>query len=119
MERISTIIYEGKKILVIDYSGCKEEAMIELLEAALNYVLIANEKQRVLSIFNSKNYVTSRYVSHLESILPKIDHLIEKNVVVGISTIQQWILKGINLWSTNQIYSFDSRQEALEFLTNE
>lgn len=55
---------------------------------------------------------------HIESEIPKVDNLIEKQAITGISKIQEWILKGLNMWYKRQIYNFATKEEALDFLAD-
>ncbi len=97
-ERLKKIVHKNKEILIIDYSNCKEQGMIELATAAKELILRENKNVLLLSIYNDKNYATPKFVRHIEKELRAAEPLIVKNAVTGISAVQQWIVKGINLW---------------------
>lgn len=117
-ERLRKIVHKNKEILVLDYSDLKEGDMIELVSAARALIQQENKPVLVLSIFNRKNYASRKYIRHLEKELRQIEPLIAKNTVTGISEIQRWIVKGINLWYKNQLHPFDSVDKALDFLVS-
>lgn len=119
MERVRKTYYKEKEILILDYSECKGDGMIKVYEQAKQLVL--NEKKRflILSIFSSKTFVSPEYLRHIEKDILKVDEFIEKQAVIGLSQTQIWILKGINLWYRKKIYSYNSLDEALEFLIKE
>ncbi len=104
--------------MILDYSELKESEMISLLDAAISLVFQNNKPVLVLSILK-KNYITPDFMRHFEKELPKVDHVTERNAIVGLSKVQQWILKAVNLWSKEKIHHFDTREEALDYLVQE
>lgn len=118
MDKPYTIQHKNREVLVIDYSGLKEEGMISLFNSAVAMALKKNESILVLSILK-KNYITPNFMRHFEKELPKVEHITERNAIVGLSQVQQWILKAVNLWSKKTIHHFNTREEALDFLIRE
>jgi hypothetical protein len=117
-DRLKKIVHNNIEVLVIDYSNCKEPDMIELVVSAKELILRENKEVVILSILNNKTYVTPKFIRALETDLRIADHLILRNAVTGISEIQRWIVKGINLWYKTKVHVFDSYDEALEFLVS-
>ena len=116
---LKKIIHKNKEILVLDYSDCKADGMIGLLLAAKEVVIQERKNVLVLSILNKNNYVSPKFMRALESELRQVEHLILKNAVTGISDVQRWIVKGMNLWYRRQLHIFDSVDKALDFLVSE
>jgi len=117
-ERLKKVLHKNTEVLVIDYSNSKEAAMIEIILAARALIVKENKKVLVLSILNDKNYTSPKFIRILEKELKELHHLITKNAVTGISEVQKWLVKGINLWYKTQIHTFDSVDEALDFLVS-
>lgn len=117
-ERLRKEVYKQKEILIIDYSDSKEAGMIETITAAKELILKDNKKVLILSIFNHKNYLSPRFMRHAEKELRDAQHLISKNAITGISDIQRWLVKGVNLWYKDQLHPFDSVDKALDFLVS-
>jgi hypothetical protein len=117
-ERLKKIVHKNKEVLIIDYSNCKESGMIELVTAARELVLRENKDVLLLSIFNDKTYATPKFVRHIEKELRAAEPLIVKNAVTGISAVQQWIVKGINIWYKHKLHPFNSVDDALDFLVS-
>lgn len=91
--------------------------MIEIFERAKSLALAEDKHVVVLNIFNNKTFVSRKFMRHIEQHLLAVDRLIDKQAIIGLSTIQDWILKGMNLWYDTGIRKFDSLNEALDFLT--
>jgi hypothetical protein len=117
-ERLNKVVHKQKEVLVIDYSDSNEAAMIEIIQSAKDLILRENKKVLVLSIFNHKNYASPRFMRQVEKQVRDVEHLISKNAITGISDIQHWIVKGMNLWHKSQLHPFDSVDKALDFLVS-
>lgn len=91
--------------------------MIEVFETAKSLVQIENKHVVVLNVLNENTFINSNFMQHVRQHLPEVEGLVDKQAVIGLTAIQKWIVKGMNLWYERKIYSFDSIDEALEFLT--
>jgi len=117
-QRLTKVVHKQSEVLVIDYSDSNEAGMIEIIQSAKDLILRENKKVLVLSIFNHNNYASPGFMRQVEKQVREVEHLISKNAITGISDIQQWIVKGMNLWHKNQLHPFDSVDKALDFLVS-
>lgn len=118
MDRVRKMTFNGTEILILDYSGGSGEKLIAIFEEARKLALAENKPCAILSIFDHKTFISPSFVRHVETHLGEVDHLIDKQAIIGLSKIQEWILKGVNLWYRRQILSFETKEKALEYLTN-
>jgi hypothetical protein len=118
MEPVRKITFQDKEILLLDYSGHTGDGLIEIFDRAKKIALSDNKKVLLLNIFNPRHYITSKFIRHMEREMGEVEHLIAKNAVIGLSDMQQWILKGVNLWLKKKIHHFSSEEKALSFLVS-
>jgi hypothetical protein len=118
MDSVRLMRYKDKEILVIDYSGCKGDQMIAQADRAKALLLTENRSFPILSIFDNKTFVSPEFMRHIEKIVPELESFIEKQAIVGISLVQGWILKGMNMWYKTQVQPFNTTEEALEYLVS-
>src|SRR5262245_34787173 len=102
MNGVSKKEYLDKEILVIDYSDCKEAEMIERLMYAKELLQRENKPMRVLCLLNNKNYATPNFLRSVERVNTEVPELILKQAVVGLSSVQKMILKGLNLFTVKR-----------------
>ena len=117
MEKVRKIRHKDKEVLVVDFSDCRGEKMIELFDRAKLLMLTENKHFVILNIFNNKTFIPPNFIRHIEQNIGGVDELIDKQAIIGLSTIQEWILKGMNLWYHKTIKNFDSLDKALDYLT--
>jgi patatin-like phospholipase/acyl hydrolase len=118
MKKVRKTQYHDREILTVDYREANGDRMIEVFNEAKVLVSAENKKVLILNLFNNKNHITPNFIRHLEREVPAFESLIEKNAVVGLTEVQKWILKGINLWYKKKIHHFDTVDEALDFLVD-
>ena len=115
MNRIEQISIAGKDIFIIDYSGCKERQMVDMIVSLKEQILTFNKPVSVLSIFTT-SYATPAFMQALRVAAHEVNHLLEKEVVVGLSNPKKMILKGYNLLFNKNVQAFDTREEAMKHL---
>ncbi len=115
-ETVRIIVHKGKEILVIDYSGLRGTKMIEHFERARSLVADEQRPFPILNIFDDNTFVSSDFMRHVEKNVPELDSLISKQAIIGISFVQGWILKGMNLWAKTKIQQFKTFEEAVDYL---
>ncbi|MBS1489045.1 MAG: hypothetical protein JSS93_00790 [Bacteroidetes bacterium] len=119
MGRIEKLMIKEAEIIVIDYANCNQNEMVLLMKKAKELILTQNQPVLLLCVFNEGNHITPNFIRQLEIDYKEIEESISKNAVIGLSTIQKWILKGVNLWTKRKIEYFDTREEAIRFLISQ
>ena len=90
--------------------------MISAVVELTGKILEKNKPIMILSIFNERAYITSGFMRAAEKANLEIPHLIDKQALVGLSPVKKMILKGFNLLLRRNIRSFNTVDEAMEFL---
>jgi hypothetical protein len=116
MPGVSYIQVLGKEILVVDYTGCKNDQMILLFDEAKRAILAKGERCRILTDL-SKTYITPNFMRHAEREMLEVKHLIIKNAFIGMNQPKRMILRGFSLlMGKTDFVAFDSEKEALDYL---
>ncbi|MBS1558982.1 MAG: hypothetical protein JST69_09680 [Bacteroidetes bacterium] len=106
----------GKEILLLDYRGCNEHQMLQLLSEAKEWLEQQERPQLVLSVFNEHNFATAAFMKTVVAYNQQLDKKIEKQAVVGLNGVKKMILKGFNFLIKRNVRGFDAQQEAIAFL---
>ena len=116
MGKVNKIVIEGKEILEVDYSGAKEPEMINLLIQASDILTKEYKPLLVISIFGPTNYVTPAFLRTVEKKLSEQKHLIIKQAIIGLTTSQKMLLKGLNFFLQRNFKTFNTIDEGLRYL---
>ena len=118
MTRIYTIHLDADEIFVIDYTGCKEAQMIQLITKFKELIQTHSKPVLILSIFNDDTYITPAFMRHAEKETGEVIRLIEKAAFVGLSTTKKIILQGYNVLFGRSFQTFDTQEEAIRYLVD-
>ncbi len=116
LDQIRKITQESQEILVIDFSGSKEKQMMELISKGRALLIREQRPQKVMAIFNNKNFITPTFMRHFESDQREAIVFITKQATVGLTVPQKMILKGYNVFQNRDIKTFDAVEEAMKYL---
>ncbi len=90
--------------------------MMKLLTECRKQLIEEKRMQKLLAIFNEKNYITAKVLKHFETDQLEAIQFSERLVCVGLSSTQKMILKGYNVIFNRYIKAFDKQEEALDYL---
>jgi len=115
---VTTIIHRGKKVIFIDYSKVKsEEEALETLYRVKD--MLMNSSEKVLKLNNVEGaFATPKFMSEAKRLNKEIlDAKTHKGAVIGINALQGILLKGFNVFSTQKLVPFMTKEAALNYLT--
>ena len=118
MTRIYTLRQDADEILVIDYTGCKEAQMIQLITKFRELIQTHSKPVLILSIFDDDTYATPAFMRHAELETGEVIRLIEKAAFVGLSQTKKIILQGFNVLFGRSFQTFDTQEEAIRYLVD-
>jgi hypothetical protein len=106
--------YHGKQIIYVDYKGLKEAQMIALINKHLELAL--EIKLPFVADYNN-TFVTPGYMLHARNFVNSTKEIISRGAFLGSDTIKASILKGVASMYGVDYRSFESKEEAIFFLT--
>lgn len=116
MSSISEIQEGDKKIIVADFSNKNEAGMLHVLLQLRDRIVLNNAPVSILSVYNKKNFATPKFMRAVEQLTRELIHLIDDQAIVGLSKVQKMILKGYNFLFDKNYQSFNTIEEAMNFL---
>ena len=112
-------ILKNKPVFIIDYTNSSESQMIETIKEAKRLIFQKNEPVLILAIFDDKIFITPNFMKVAIHETKEVINLIEKQAIVGLSPVKKLILKGYNFTLNRNIQSYDTKEEALNFLLDD
>ncbi|MBL7858650.1 MAG: hypothetical protein JNM57_13260 [Cyclobacteriaceae bacterium] len=116
MKGLSKIEANGKEILFVDYSNKKEAEMIPLILESKKIIQSNRAGQLLLSDFTN-TYASPAFMNVLRREIMDVLPLISKQAIIGLNEPKRWILKGFNLLLKTDYRAFDTKEEALAYLS--
>jgi len=125
MSRIEWITYKNKKIVYADYSNLnstkpeEEKELINAIHEVKN--LIASLSEKTLFLTNATNSVANTNTINALKEVTKLSASkgnVEKECIVGITGIKKTLLSTVNYLTGSKVKSFDTLQEAKDWLVS-
>lgn len=113
-ERLYIEEYNGQRIIVVDYRGLKEDQMIKL---ANEHLALTLETKLPFVCDTRDSYVTSGFLAAAMNFFEATKYVIHKGAFLNAGAVKGWILKGILLKYKGNFKSFETKDEAMDFLT--
>jgi hypothetical protein len=104
------------RYIFVDYTGLREKQMIELLKR--HYELTLETKLPFIADFHN-TYATPGYMIHARNFIETTKTIIDKGALLGINKVKSFILQEVLLTFQVNYRSFESKQEAFDFLTKD
>jgi len=119
MERIRFIDHKSKKILLEDFSGLKPgQEFYDTLETARK-TIHSSPQHSVLALFDaSDSYFDQEVINSLKEFTSSNTPYIKSSAVVGVTGLLKIALMTITKFSKREFKTFNTREEALDWLAS-
>jgi hypothetical protein len=114
---VSYINYKGKKIMIVDYSKCKTvQDTLDVLEKVRLEYLKTNDMITSLNDF-SGGFGSSEFMSRASQLGKELfNKRTHKTAAIGVTGLKRVLVNSYNIFMTNKVQIFDTKEQALEFL---
>ena len=113
---VKWIDYKGNPVLLLDYSGLKDETLL----AAFNEVeafILADGRTQILELVDVTDAYTNLHAfERLKQMTVTLKPYVGRTAVIGLSGVKQTLVDIISRVSNRKIKSFTDRQTALDWL---
>ena len=118
MPGVSTIVYRGKNIVLVDYRGCiHEKEMINIFRQAAK--IIADHPEGIAVLINFEGaYQTPNYMKEARQITKQTQKFVTKRAIVGLDNPTRLIILNTfnRLLGEKKIKPFRTIKDAKEWL---
>jgi hypothetical protein len=105
--------HNGQQIIIADYSGLKQQDMIELHK--MHADLVTNTGLSFIADFH-RTYVTPPFMILAKTLVVRYQHLNLKAGFMGVDKVKDPILKAFALFNKLDFRAFETKEDALRFL---
>lgn len=116
---IQWIEYKGNKVLYVDYSGIKmEREMVAMVNQIPPFLHDIKPGEKLLVLVDLNNcYTTPGFIEASKKLEKEfLDQFIVKRAVLGVTGPKAVLLKGYNIFASQKLEPFTTKDAALEFL---
>ncbi len=119
MERVRFIEHEGKQVLLLDFTDCTPEDVLDMMNETQRIVTAQPPASTLtLGVFSGGQF-TRDAVRRMKEVAALDRPHVKRSAFVGVESLPQVFYKGIMEFSARDIPAFNSREQALAWLTGE
>jgi len=116
MERIKFIQQSGKKLLFLDFSNCNVEELLEAIDEAKTIIKTQPENS-LLILTDVTNARFNEEVSRkMKEFTTHNKPYVKESAVVGVIGLKKIILDAVMLFSNRKLHTFDTIEQAKDWL---
>ncbi len=118
-DRIHFVEHKGKQVLLIDFTDATVPQMLLLLEH-VRITVAQHGRESVLALADYTGAQVDRTVAtRIKEVLAMDRPFVKKSAWVGTEAIPHALMENFQLFSRREITTFQTRQEALDWLVEE
>jgi len=112
------VSYKGKEIFITDVSKCQPEESSQVFEEAIQKITKLPLKSVLLitdstdAVYNSESSATTKHFSS------SISAHVKGSAVVGADSMKKIMISTLRLLTKRDIKTFDTREQAMDWLVN-
>jgi hypothetical protein len=119
MDRVRFLTHQGKQILLIDYSGCTRQTLLDILKERKRIVL-EQPKGSVLMLLDSTGAQFSKdVVDEIKVVAAKERDRVKRAAVVGMEGVPKVLVDSVRHFAVRDYRPFPTREEAMDWLVKE
>jgi len=116
MERARFIDHKGKKIFVLDCSGCKPAEVRAIIDECARVVRSQPSKSVLTMTIAGGGKFDNEVVAKLKELTRGNEPYVKKAAVVGMGGLYKVVLMAVAMFSKREFHMFDTADEAKDFL---
>jgi len=119
MDRVRFLTHKGKQILLVDYTGCTRQTLLDILKERERIVL-AQPKASVLTLVDVTGAETSKEVlEEVKKVAVRERAIVKRAAVVGIESVPTVLFESLKTFAAREYRTFPTREEAMDWLVKE
>ena len=119
MDRVRFITHQGKQILLVDYTNCTRQTLLDILKERERIVL-AQPPGSVLTLVDVTGAEASKEVfEEVKKVAVRERAKVKRAAIVGIESVPKVLFDALKTFAARDYHTFPTREAALEWLVKE
>jgi hypothetical protein len=119
MDRVRFLTHQGKQVLLVDYTGCTRQTVLDILKER-ERVVMTQPKGSVLMLVDVTGAQFSKdTVEEIKVVAVKERDRVKRTAVVGEETQPKVFADSVRIFAVRDYHPFPTREAALEWLVKE
>ncbi|HEV2021278.1 MAG TPA: hypothetical protein VGQ94_02010 [Terriglobales bacterium] len=119
MDRVRFITHQGKQILLVDYTNCTRQTVLDILKERERIVL-AQPKGSVLTLVDVTGAQFSKdTVEEVKIVAVRERDRVKRAAMVGVEGVPKVLVDAVRNFAARDYHAFPTREAAMDWLVKE
>lgn len=119
MDRVRFVTHQGKQILLVDYTGCTRQTLLDILKER-ERIVMAQPKGSVLTLVDLTGVETSKEVNdEVKKVAVRERDRVKRAAIVGIESVPKVLFESVKTFAARDYHTFATREEAMDWLVKD
>ncbi len=119
MDRVRFLTHQGKQVLLVDYSGCARQTLLDILKERERIVLAQPTRSVLLLVDATGAQFSKDIVEEVKIVAVKERDRVKRAAIVGEETQPKVFSDSVRTFAVRDYHPFPTREAALEWLVKE
>jgi hypothetical protein len=119
MERVRFLTHQGKQVLLVDYSHCTRQTLLDILKERERIVLEQPKDSALLLVDVTGAQFSKDTVEEIKKVAVRERDRVKRSALVGEETIPKVFADSVRTFAARDYHTFATREAALDWLVEE
>ena len=119
MERVRFLTHQGKQVLLVDYSGCTRQTLLDILKERERIVMAQPPGSVLLLVDATGAQFSKDTIEEIKIVAVRERDRVRRAAMVGSEGVPKVLVDAVRTFSARDYRAFPSREAALDWLVEE
>lgn len=119
MDRVRFLTHQGKQVLLVDYSGCARQTVLDILKQRESIVLAQPPGSVLMLVDVTGSQVTKDEIEEVKKVAVRERDRVKRAAVVGVESVPKVLVHAVETFSVRDYHQCPTREAALDWLVQD
>ena len=119
MDRVRFLSHKGKQVLLVDYSGCARQTVLDILKQRQSIVLEQPPGSVLMLVDVTGSQFTKDEIEEVKKVAVRERNRVKRAAVVGVESVPKVFVHAVQTFAVRDYHPCPTREAALDWLVQE
>jgi hypothetical protein len=119
VERVRFLTHQGKQVLLVDYSGCARQTVLDILKQRQSIVLAQPPGSVLLLVDVTGSQFSKDEIEEVKKVAVLERSRVKRAAVVGVESVPKVLVDAVQTFAVRDYHPCPTREAALDWLVQE
>ena len=119
MDRVRFLTHQGKQVLLVDYSGCARQTVLDILKERASIVLAQPPGSVLLLVDVTGSQFSKDEIEEVKKVAVRERDRVKRAAVVGVESVPKVLVNAVQTFAVRDYHPCPTREAALDWLVQE